>query len=89
MSQIDEMAAEPDAGRLQVVNPGQIGYSRGISVASPSNIRQHNPKADPPLPPLDHDGIDDAFIEKASVIWFWSGGRWRELAGADVPGLSR
>jgi len=85
VARIDEFAELDDAGRLQVTGPGQIGYSRGIRVASPTDIRQHNPDADPPLPVLDHDGIDDAFIEKGSVIWYWSGNRWQELAGANTP----
>lgn len=85
VARVDELATEGDEGRLQVVSPGRIGYSRGISVASPNHILSHNPNADPPLPAIDHDGIDDAFIEKASTIWFWSGNRWRQLAGADIP----
>lgn len=24
-----------------------------------------------------------SFIRKASVVWYWHGGRWLELAGAD------
>jgi len=82
---IDELAAEDDAGRLQVTDPGKIGYSRGIGVADPNNIRRHNLRPATPLPTLDHDGIDDAFIEKASVIWYWASNRWLQLAGADAP----
>ena len=84
VAKIDELAAEEDASRLQVTGPGQIGYSRGILVANPGDIRQHNPNPDPSFPVLDHDGIHDAFIEKGSVIWYWSGVRWLQLAGADT-----
>ena len=87
VAQIDELAPEDDAGKLQVTGPGQIGYSRGISVASPGDIRRHDPNPDPPLPILDHDGIDDAFIERASGIWYWSKTRWLTLSGADAPTL--
>ena len=70
LTQVDELAAEDDADRLQVTGPGQIGYSRGIVVASPGDIGAHNPIQDELSPVLDHDGIHDAFIEKASVIWY-------------------
>jgi hypothetical protein len=82
---IDGLASEADAEKLQVTGPGKIGYSRGIVVASPANIRAHNRTATESLPPLDHDGVDDAFLGKASVIWFWSGDRWRQLMGSDDP----
>jgi hypothetical protein len=89
VNKVDELAVEDDADKLQVTAPGQIGYSRGIFVASPRDIREHNPSPDPLLPVLDHDGVHDAFIEKASVIWFWSGTRWLKLAGTDAPTLHR
>jgi hypothetical protein len=85
VEKIDELAAEDDISRLQVTGPGQIGYSRAISASPPSDIRQRNPHADPPLPVLDHDGIHDAFIGKASVAWYWSGTTWMRLAGANAP----
>ena len=87
VTQVDELAAQDDADRLQVTGPGQIGYSRGIFVASPADIREHNPNPDQLSPVLDHDGIHDAFIEKASVILYWSGGKWLRLAGTNTPTL--
>lgn len=82
---IDELAAGDDADWLELVGPGEIGYSRGMYVASSERIRRHNPNPDRPLPVLDHDGIGDAFIEKGSVIWYWAGDRWLKLAGIDAP----
>jgi hypothetical protein len=35
------------------------------------------------MPRLDHDGIEDSFIEKGSTIWHWYDEQWRELPGAD------
>jgi len=32
---------------------------------------------------LDHDGINDTFVEHASVVWYWYGRRWLQLTGAD------
>jgi len=60
-------------------------YERGISVASPAFILRHDKLYgnDPPLPKLDHDGIDDATIGKGSGIHYFDGKGWRSLAGAD------
>jgi hypothetical protein len=85
VTKVDELAAEDDAGRLQVTGPARIGYSRGIFAASAKDIREHNPNPENPLPVLDHDGIHDAFIEKGSVIWYWATNRWLQLAGANAP----
>lgn len=54
---------------VQVVSPGQIGYSRLI-VAGPRNAAGLN-------------SIHDAFIEKASTIWVRVGRRWQSKTGAD------
>jgi hypothetical protein len=32
---------------------------------------------------LDHDGVEDAFAGKASVVSYLVDGRWLALAGAD------
>jgi hypothetical protein len=34
-------------------------------------------------PPIDHQGIDDAFAGKASVVLYFYRGKWLELTGAD------
>jgi hypothetical protein len=37
-----------------------------------------------PLPKrLNHDGIDDAFVEKGSQVLYYEDGVWLELAGSD------
>lgn len=81
---VSEIAAKPDAGFLQVIEPGRIGFSRAISVASADSIREHHRRyggAEPPS--LTHAGIDDAFVEKASVVWYRHQGKWLQLTGAD------
>jgi len=81
---ISELESKPDAGFLQVVNPGQIGFSRAIGVASPKYIREHHEQyGGPKPPPLTHDGINDMFVGKASVVWYWHRGKWLQLQGAD------
>jgi hypothetical protein len=83
VSSVAELASYPDSTFLQVVGPNDaIGYSRAIVVAPPGYIREHN-RSDPKLPRLDHDGINDVFVEKGSSVWYWDGGRWLELSGAD------
>ena len=89
VTKIDELAPEQDEGRLQMIGEGRIGYSRAILVAAPDDIGEHNRNLDPPLPVLDHDGIHDAFIEKGSMIWYWSGAKWLQLAGADAPAIPK
>ena len=81
---VSEIASRPDADFLQLVSPGRIGFSRAISVASPAYIRERSRRYAGPLPPSPaHDGLDDAFAEKASVVWYWHDGKWKQLAGAD------
>ena len=81
---VAELARQPDRSYLQGLDERVIGFSRGLGVADAVFIRaRHDPRKSPPLPPLDHDGINDIFIGKASVVWFWSQGRWWQLAGAD------
>jgi hypothetical protein len=81
---VSELARQPDAEFLQVVSPGVVGYSRSVSVADARYIREHHAAfGGPEPPPLDHDGINDAFVEKGSVVWYWHRGRWLRLPGAD------
>jgi hypothetical protein len=84
-SAVAVLAEHPDEGYLQVVDAGgAVGFSRALSVASPSYIREHYAAyGGPKPPPLDHDGINDIFVEKASVVWYWYRGRWLQLQGAD------
>ena len=81
---VSEIATRPDAEFLQVVAPGRIGFSRAISVASADSIRErHRRDSDSQPPSLTHAGIDDAFVEKASVVWYRHQGKWLQLAGTD------
>jgi hypothetical protein len=79
-----EFPRAADAGYLQGVGEGRIGYSRLIAAASPARIREYAAWFDGPLPKtLDHDGVEDAFAGKASVVSYLEDGRWLALAGAD------
>jgi hypothetical protein len=78
------IAPMEDRNFLQGITAGKIGYSRGISPVGKDFIMRHyDAYGGPKPPPVDHQGIDDAFIEKASVTWYSHGGRWLKLTGAD------
>ena len=83
VSSVVELANLPDSTFLQVVGPNDaIGYSRAIVVATSRYIQEHN-RSNPKLPRLDHEGINDLFVEKGSSVWYWDGGRWLELDAND------
>jgi hypothetical protein len=84
-SAVAQLAQRSDETFLQVVDAGGVvGYSRALAVATPSYIREHYAAyGGPKPPPMDHDGINDMFLEKASVVWYWYHGRWLQLQGAD------
>lgn len=78
------IAASEDRNYLQGITQNEIGYSRGISAANRDFImRHHQAYGGPTPPPIDHQGIDDAFLEKASVTWYLYRGKWLRLTGAD------
>jgi len=89
-----EIAPMEDRNYLQGITANEIGFSRGIAPARREFIMRHNDPASgapnpppaynrPKLPLIDHQGIDDAFIEKASVAWYFHDGKWMKLTGAD------
>jgi hypothetical protein len=79
-----EIARLEDRNYLQGMDENQIGFSRGIGVVgSDFIVRHYNAYGGTKPPPLDHQGIDDAFLEKASVVWYFYAGNWLKLTGAD------
>jgi hypothetical protein len=78
------LAAMADKGFLQTGYPKRIEFSRAILPAAPSDIRaSHKEFGVGQLPRIDHDGIHNAFVGKASTIMYWDGKKWLELAGMD------
>lgn len=76
-SQVDSLAEGPDLQYLQVVAGEQkIGYSRLLAVAPPKVVHQHFPRGN-------HAGIQDAFMGKASVVWYRSVGKWVKVLQAE------
>lgn len=77
------LGAREDRGYLQTIGNNQIGFSRQIVVADPAQLKKYRERYGGDWPPLDRDGIEDVFLEKASTVWFWHDERWRQLPGAD------
>lgn len=73
-----------DIDRLQGAGGDKIVYSRVITPAGKADIlKYHAGFGGPQPPPIDHQGIDDAFYGKASVINYFYQGKWLELQGMD------
>jgi hypothetical protein len=82
------LATLDDSLRLQGNANGRIVYSRQLTPSGRKEILEYLPtggasSAPPDYPVLDHQGIEDAFVGKASEVYFCSNGKWRTLEGAD------
>jgi len=79
-----EFAIKEDKDFLQKINEKEIQYSRYLSSASKETIKDHQKAYGGILPQkIDHQGIDDAIAEKASVTFYCEKGKWLSLTGAD------
>jgi hypothetical protein len=78
------IAPVEDLVYVQDLGSDQLGYSREITPVGRDFIMRHySAYGGPTPPPIDHLGIDDAFLEKASVTWYFYDGKWLMLTGAD------
>jgi len=78
-----EILPSKDREWLQGTGDG-IGYSRAIRAVDKNFIVSHFEAYGGPTPPtILHQGIDEAFIEKASVVHYCHKGKWLRLTGAD------
>lgn len=74
----------PDKNYLQGIGGGKIGYSQMIDVVGEDYILEHYKRyGGPTPPPITHDGINVAFVEKASSVLYFEKGEWLSLTGAD------
>jgi hypothetical protein len=81
---VSEIEKRPDIDRLQGWGGSRIIYSRHIAPAAAGYITEHyQAYGGPNPPPLDHLGIDDQFVGKASVVQYFYDGKWLHLTGAD------
>ena len=80
-----EFRPETDAGYLQTLGEGRIGFSRGINPVK--SYHEYPDETDTASVDrevrLDHDAIDDAFEGKASSVYFCRKGTWVVFSGAD------
>jgi hypothetical protein len=82
--EIVELAPGSKDQYRQTVAGGDMAFSRAIGIATPEFIRvRHERYGGPTPPPLDHEGINDIFVGKASVVWYWHAGKWHQLQGSD------
>lgn len=81
---VSKIGTAEDKGFLQTVDSKKIGFSRIIGVVDAKYIDDHYRSYGGPKPPkITHNGINDAFAEKASVVLYLHKGKWLELQGAD------
>ena len=82
---VSAIARQPDSNYLQTITEGgKIGFSRLIGVVGRDVILKHYREfRGRKPPPLRHQGIDDAFAEKASAVHYYYRGKWIRLKGAD------
>jgi hypothetical protein len=83
-SAADSLARMEDRVFLQSLDDRSVGYSREIQTVGCEFILRHDNGHPAPKPPrITHQGINDAFLEKASEIWYFDAGKWFKLPGAD------
>jgi hypothetical protein len=73
----DSLFMQKDADGIQI-------YSRAISPVGREQMLKRKEAFGGSVPlPLVHEGIDDAFLGKASVTHYCNRGKWLKLQGAD------
>ena len=83
-SNASEIEKREDIIQLQGVGENRIAYSRLITPAGAKFIQERAVgNAGPEPPPLDHQGINDAFLEKGSEVEYFYNGGWLSLSGDD------
>ena len=60
-----------------------MGVEPSFAYGSAWGILTVSPRAVPRKYQMDHDGIEDAFVEQSSVIHYYSQGHWTTLEGDD------
>jgi hypothetical protein len=83
-ARVDSMAPLPDAG-FRGQEPGSArAFYRELGTARPQLLRRLARAAGDTAPlSLDHLGVNDYFAGKASTIYYFRRGRWREFQGWD------
>ena len=80
----NQIASRSDEGDLSKISNGKTEYFRGLGVVGKQFILSHHATyGGTTPPPITHDGIDDRFLGKASVVHYCHEGKWQLLTGAD------
>lgn len=78
------IAKTKDIDRLQSWADSKMVYSRQIEPVDRAYITVHyKTYGGPKPPPIDHKGINDIFVGKASVVYYFYKGKWLQFTGAD------
>lgn len=81
---VSELSTTADKHWLQGIGGDNVGFSHGISTVDAKYMTDHALSYGAEVPPvLDHEGIDDGFMDKASIVRYWYEGDWLMLQGAD------
>jgi len=83
-ARVAELESSQDRDWLQSGADGRIEYSRKIEPVGQQYIIQHyEAYGGEKPPPIDHEGINNIFEGKASVVLYFYQGKWLKLTGAD------
>jgi len=85
-SEINPADIEPgdDENRIEKSADNKTFYDRAIDPVGKSYIMEHyKAYGGEKPPPIDHQGVNDIFVGKASVVLYFYHGKWLHLAGAD------
>jgi hypothetical protein len=86
-SAVAKLEPRDDRFHFERLSDGTIlaGFTRQIVPVDHQHIRDayETWREGPRPPPLDHQGIEDWYLEKAATILYWNKGEWVEWVGAD------
>jgi len=78
------LALRADRNYFETDFQGRQIFVRAIQPVGQDFILEHYRAYGGPKPPaIDHQGIEDEFLKKASIVWYFERGRWLKLTGAD------
>jgi hypothetical protein len=81
----DSLERLPDEAWMQIITKGRSGYSRLIRTRARQRISGWRRDIDEnTIPqPIDHDAIEQIFVEKAAQAFYFARGRWYRHTTAD------
>jgi hypothetical protein len=82
---VDSLARSPDSAWVQGIGEGRWGYSRLIKVRPRQRMSGWRVDVDQNrIPqPIDHDAIEQDFLEKTAEAFYFARGRWYRQITAD------